>query len=151
MPTISKFLIKRSSGNTAPTDLKSGEIAYTWGAATETNGGQRFFIGAGDEYPTGPGGALEAEFVHQVGGKYFTDLLDHIRGQVKPDSALIVDNDKKLDQLRVDRVTLDGNNVGIFHEYTSGGHLNVDAQGTQNLNLGTLASGSVVNIGNATS
>ena len=36
MPTISKFLIKRSSGNTAPTDLKSGEIAYTWGAATET-------------------------------------------------------------------------------------------------------------------
>ena len=31
MPTISKFLIKRSSGNTAPTDLKSGEIAYTWG------------------------------------------------------------------------------------------------------------------------
>jgi len=151
MPTISKFLIKRSSGNTAPTDLKSGEIAYTWGGATASNGGQRFFIGAGDEYPTGPGGELEAEFVHTIGGKYFTDLLDHIRGQVSPDSALIVDEDKKLNELRVDRVTIDGNNVGIFHEYTSGGHLNIDAQGTQNLNLGTLTSGSVVKIGNATS
>ena len=51
----------------------------------------------------------------------------------------------------MDIKTIDGNNVGIFHEYTSNGHLNVDAQGTQNLNLGTLTSGSVISIGNAVS
>ena len=145
MPTISKFKIKRSSGTAAPTDLATGELALTYGGGTHTNKGDRLFIGAGDEY------SGVAEFLHEIGGKYYTDLLDHLHGQITADSAVLVDEDKKVNEWRVDRVTLDGNNVGIFHEYTSNGHLNVDAQGTQNLNLGTLTSGSVVSIGNVVS
>jgi len=145
MPTISKFKIKRSGGVVAPTDLATGELALTYGAGTHTNKGDRLFIGAGDEY------SGVAEFLQELGGKYYTDMLDHLHGQITADSAVLVDEDKKVDEWRVDRVTLDGNNVGIFHEYTSNGHLNVDAQGTQNLNLGTLTSGSVVSIGNAVS
>ena len=42
-----------------------------------------------------------------IGGKYFTDLLDHTRGTVTADSALIVDSDKKLNELFLDQNYID--------------------------------------------
>ena len=39
--------IKRSSGTSAPSTLKLGEVAYTYGVGTQGNRGDRFFIGEG--------------------------------------------------------------------------------------------------------
>ena len=39
--------IKRSTGTTAPTTLANGELAYTHGTGTQTNLGDRLFIGDG--------------------------------------------------------------------------------------------------------
>ena len=39
--------IKRSSGTSAPSTLKLGEIAYTYGTGTQGNLGDRLFIGEG--------------------------------------------------------------------------------------------------------
>ena len=37
--------IKRSTGNSAPGSLGAGELAFTGGAGTAGNSGQRLFIG----------------------------------------------------------------------------------------------------------
>ena len=37
--------IKRSTGSDAPSGLQAGELAYSGGAGTQSNGGQRLFIG----------------------------------------------------------------------------------------------------------
>jgi hypothetical protein len=47
-----------------------------------------------------------------IGGKYFTDLLDHNKGTLTASSALIVDSDKKLDELLVDNLSLNGSTLG---------------------------------------
>ena len=46
-----------------------------------------------------------------IGGKYFTDLLDHTRGTLTASSAIITDADNKIDQLNVDNLTLNGNTI----------------------------------------
>ena len=62
--------IKRSSGTSAPSTLKLGEIAYTYGTGTQGNLGDRLFIGEG-----GTGGDGNANNVTVIGGQYFTDQL----------------------------------------------------------------------------
>ena len=37
--------IKRSTGNSAPSSLNAGELAFTGGAGSQGNNGQRIFIG----------------------------------------------------------------------------------------------------------
>ena len=39
--------IKRSTGTSAPSTLKLGELAYTYGTGTQGNNGDRLFIGEG--------------------------------------------------------------------------------------------------------
>ena len=61
--------IKRSSAATAPSTLKLGEIAYTYGAGTQANSGDRLFIGEG-----GVDGNGDANNITVIGGQYFADM-----------------------------------------------------------------------------
>jgi len=86
--------IKRSSGTTAPSTLKLGELAYTYGTGTQGNLGDRIFIGEG-----GVDGNGDANNVTVIGGQYFTDLLDHVPGVATANSALLLDTNKAVDEL----------------------------------------------------
>jgi hypothetical protein len=102
--------IKRSGTSGAPASLKLGELAYSYLTASgnpTSNGGDRLFIGAGGAN-VGTGNAND---IIVIGGKYFTDMLDHERGVLTASSALVVDGNKKLDELLVDNLSLNGNTV----------------------------------------
>jgi len=102
--------IKRSGTSGAPASLKLGELAYSYLSAAgnpTTNGGDRLFIGANGVNGT----SGNANDVIVIGGKYFTDMLDHERGVLTASSALVVDANKKLDELLVDNLSLNGNTV----------------------------------------
>ena len=87
--------IKRSTSTASPSTLENGEIAYS-------SNSDKLFIGR----PGGTTGDIDA-----IGGKFFTDLLDHTAGTVTASSALIVDASSKLDVLNVDNITLNGNSI----------------------------------------
>ena len=87
--------IKRSSTSGNPTTLGAGELAYSALTNNDSNGGDRLYIGIGSET------AGDAANHIVIGGKYFTDLLDHTRGTLTASSALIVDSNSKLDNLKV--------------------------------------------------
>jgi len=102
--------IKRSGTSGAPASLKLGELAYSYLTASgnpTSNGGDRLFIGANGVN----GGTGNANDVIVIGGKYFTDLLDHERGLLTASSALVVDANKKLDELLVDNLSFNGNSI----------------------------------------
>ena len=102
-----------STITTAQNLLKSGELAYSY-VDGDINGGDRLFIGAGgNDSPNG-----FATEIHTIGGKYFTDYLDHTPGTLTASSAIITDADNKIDQLKVDNVTIDGYQIS-----TTGGSL----------------------------
>ena len=63
--------IKRSTTSGNPTTLGAGELAYSALGNNDSNGGDRLYIGIGTE----TGGNAANHFV--IGGKYFTDKLDH--------------------------------------------------------------------------
>lgn len=87
--------IKRSTTTAVPSALENGELAYS-------SASNKLFIGR----PGGTSGDVDA-----IGGKFFTDLLDHTAGTVTAGSALIVDGDSKLDVLNVDNLTFNGNSI----------------------------------------
>jgi hypothetical protein len=97
--------IKRSSTAGNPTTLGAGELAYSALGNNDANGGDRLYIGIGTET------AGDAANHIVIGGKYFTDLLDHTRGTLTASSALIVDASSKLDNLKVDNLDLNGNTI----------------------------------------
>lgn len=113
--------IKRSSTSGNPSTLGSGELAYSSLTGTQLNGGDRVFIGVGTET------AGDASNHHIIGGKYFTDMLDHVHGTVTADSALIVDSSSKLDVLNVDNLTLNGNDISSTN---TNGNITIDPNGT---------------------
>ena len=102
MAALTRIKHLTSSGTTAPSSLlKTGEIAYTYGSGTQANGGGRVYIGVGAE----SGGIASGQEV--VGGKYFTDLLDHAHGTTTANSALIVDSAKHVDVLNIGSLALE--------------------------------------------
>ena len=97
--------IKRSTTSGNPTTLGAGELAYSALGNNDSNGGDRLYIGIGTET------AGDAANHIVIGGKYFTDLLDHTRGTLTASSALITDANSKLDNLKVDNLDLNGNTI----------------------------------------
>ena len=94
----SNILIKRSTGSTAPGTITFGELAITTGAnGTQGNAGDRLFVGDNN-------GAAQV-----VGGRYFTDMLDHVHGTLTASSVAIVDSNSKVDQWKVDDIDLNAN------------------------------------------
>ena len=107
--------IKRSSAATAPSTLKLGEIAYTYGAGTQANSGDRLFIGEG-----GVDGNGDANNITVIGGQYFADMLDHVAGTLTGSSALIADANLAIDQAIVGNSLTTGGQVK-FNEGTNNG------------------------------
>ena len=97
--------IKRSATSGNPTTLAAGELAYSSLADNGSNGGDRLYLGHGTETN---GDAANHEI---IGGKFFTDQLDHAKGTLTANSALLVDGSKKINELLVDNLTIDGNTI----------------------------------------
>lgn len=106
--------IKRSTTTVTPTTLEQGELAYS-------SLSEKLFIG-------NPG----TSEVVSIGGKLFTDMLDHTAGVVTANSALIVDADGKLNVLDIDNIQLNGNNIVSTN---ANGNLSLTPNGSGNLVL----------------
>ena len=117
--------LKKSTGTTAPTTLADGEIGYTQGTGTQANGGYRLFIGAGTE----SGGV--ADHTDIIGGKYFTEMLDHVHGTLTASSAVIVDSNSKIDNWNVDNININQNTISTTN---SNGSLVLDPNGSGKIN-----------------
>ena len=107
--------IKRSSGTTAPSTLKLGELAYTYGTGTQGNRGDRLFIGTGGVDLNG-----DALFEDIIGGKYFTEKLDHVDGTLTASSAILVDSNLAINTLNVGNALSTGGEIR-FNEGTNNG------------------------------
>ena len=118
--------IKRSSTAGNPTTLGAGELAYSALTNNDSNGGDRLYIGIGTET------AGDAANHIVIGGKYFTDLLDHTRGTLTASSALITDANSKLDNLKVDNLDLNGNTISSTD---ANGNITLTPNGTGKLVL----------------
>ena len=118
--------IKRSSTAGNPTTLGAGELAYSALTNNDSNGGDRLYIGIGTE----TSGDAANHLV--IGGKYFTDLLDHNRGTLTASSALITDANSKLDNLKVDNLDLNGNTISSTD---TNGNITLTPNGTGKLVL----------------
>lgn len=81
--------INRSANATAPGSPAYGELGYTFGA-----GGQKLYIG-----DSGNSALI-------IGGKHFTDKLDHTDGTLTADSFISVDSNSAVDTINI------GNNTG---------------------------------------
>jgi len=115
----SNILIKRSTGSTAPGTITYGELALTTGAnGTQANAGDRLFAGDNN-------GAAQV-----VGGRFFTDMLDHVHGTVTASSAVLVDSNSKVDTWNVDDINL---NANVITTATTDADLIFRANGTGKL------------------
>ena len=94
-------ILNTGSTTTAPSNVKTGELAYSWVSGTQANNGDRLYIGTGTE-TSGVSAAVDV-----IGGKYFTGMLDHVHGTTTNNSALIVDGNKHLDVLNIGTLALE--------------------------------------------
>src|SRR6056300_1391880 len=94
-------ILNTGSTTTAPSNLETGELAYSYVAGTQANNGDRLYIGTGTET-----NGIAAS-VDLIGGKYFTGLLDHVHGTTTANSALIVDGNKHVDELNIGTLALE--------------------------------------------
>ena len=102
MAKLTRIKILTTGATTsAPSNIKTGELAYSYVAGTQGNNGDRLYIGTGAE----SGGV--ASNVDIIGGKYFTNLLDHVHGTTTANSALIVDSNKHIDELNLGALALE--------------------------------------------
>src|SRR6056300_117736 len=109
--------IKRSSGTTAPSSLKLGELAYTYGTGTQGNLGDRLFVGEG-----GVDGEGNANNVTVIGGEYFTSQLDHAQGTLTASSALLVDANKAIDEIFIGNSSSTGGTLKLNEGTSNGTH-----------------------------
>ena len=114
--------IKRTTTANLPSTLEQGELAYLYDtSSTDTdaggNGG-RLYIGDPTSNTNTP---------LKVGGKYYTDLMDHAQGTLTASAALLVDSNKKIDNLKVDNLDLNGNSI---ISTDTNGDINITPNGT---------------------
>lgn len=129
--------IKRSSTSGNPTTLAAGELAYSSLTGLQSNGGDRLYVGIGSE----TAGNAANHFV--VGGKYFTDMLDHVQGTLTADSAIVTDSNSKIDNLKVDNLDLNGNTISSTD---ANGNIVLDPAGTGYVSI-TGTNGVVIPVG----
>ena len=80
--------IKRSTVTATPTTLTAGELAYS-------DVSDKLFIGAPAD-----------SAVVAIGGKVYVDMLDHTAGTLTASSAIVVDSNKKINELLVANITI---------------------------------------------
>jgi len=100
--------IKRSSSTASPTSLSAGELAYS-------SNSQKLFVGAPSDGT-----------VTTIGGDLYVNMLDHTAGTLTASSAIVVDADSKIDQLKTGNIVVTGSNNTIS---TSSGNLSIAAAG----------------------
>lgn len=127
---MSTIKLKRSASTGSPANLGQGEVAYSYLSGTQNNGGDRLYIGTGTE------NAGNAANLDVIGGKYFTDMMDHVAGTLTASSALLVDSNKKINELFVDNLKIDGNT--ITSEDTNG-NITLDPNGTGKVQINSNA------------
>lgn len=113
--------IKRSTTAGNPATLAAGELAYSGLGNNDSNGGDRLYLGLGTE----TNGNAASHLV--IGGKYFTDLLDHTRGTLTASSAIVTDANSTIDNLKVDNLDLNGNTISSTD---ANGNIVLDPNGT---------------------
>jgi hypothetical protein len=124
----STIRIKRSSVTGSPTALAQGEFAYSYLTGTQSNGGDRLYVGTGTETNG------EAANIEAIGGKYFTSKLDHVPGTLTANSAIIVDGSGKINILNVDNITIDGNAITSTN---TNGNITLSPAGTGSIDAST--------------
>ena len=107
--------IKRSSSTAAPSTLVAGELAYS-------DDSDKLWIGAPAD-----------NAVIAIGGKLYTDMLDHTAGTLTLSSAIVVDANSKIDQLKTANLTIGGNDIT-----SSSGDIDLIAAGNLDIDAGTL-------------
>ena len=117
MATIIK--IKTSSGLGKPATAKIGELSYSYAAGAYNTLGDKLFIGVGPV--DGNGDATTQEV---IGGKYFTNALDHQPGVLTASSAIITDANKAVDEIIVGNSTTVGGGIKL-NEGTNNGTDNI--------------------------
>lgn len=90
--------IKKSGSTLVPSTLRSGELAYSWSS-------DKLFIGTGTETGSPPA----APNIETIGGKLYVDMLDHTAGTLTASSAVVVDSNKKIDELKIGTGSTSGN------------------------------------------
>ena len=96
-------ILTTGSTTSAPSNLKTGELAYSYVGGTQANNGDRLYIGTGAESGSPP----VASSVDLIGGKYFTALLSHVPGTTTGGKALLVDSNKHVDELNIGSLALE--------------------------------------------
>jgi hypothetical protein len=124
MATLIKNKRSEVSGN--PSILGAGELAYSALPDNGINGGDRLYVGTGIE----TNGDAANHVV--IGGKYFTDKLDHTPGVLTASSALIVDTNKKIDDLYVDDIQINGTTISTTN---TNGNLILSPNGTGRISI----------------
>lgn len=122
----SRVKIKRSETSGNPAVLGQGELAYSALPDNGANGGDRLYIGTGTETA---GNAVNHVV---IGGKYFTDKLDHTPGVLTANSAVIVDSSSKIDNLKVDNIEIDANSITSTN---ANGNISITPNGSGSLVL----------------
>lgn len=120
--------LKRSGVTGSPTTLAQGEAAYSYLAGTQSNGGDRLYIGTGTEVD---GAAANIEV---IGGKYFTAKLDHVPGVLTSNSAIITDANNKIDSLNIGNISFTGSSSTISSSNVNG-DIVFDLSGTGTLGV----------------
>ncbi|MAD55921.1 MAG: hypothetical protein CL974_00040 [Euryarchaeota archaeon] len=104
--------IKRSDSTATPgSSLAKGELGYSYNS-------NKLFIGDGSTFDV-------------IGGQTYVQLVDHTAGTLTASSALIVDANKKIDDLLVDNIQINGNTIS-----TGSGNLIIDPA-TGSIDFGT--------------
>jgi len=96
--------------------LVTGEFGYTY-VDGDSAGGDRLFIGAGGNKSSDPKTANE---VHIIGGKYYTDMMNHKQGNLVANSAILTDGDGKVNQFKTETLILGDDTLAAT------GQLNLD-------------------------
>jgi hypothetical protein len=109
--------IKRSSNTSAPSTLKLGELAYTYGTGTQANLGDRLFIGEG-----GVDGSGDANNITVIGGQYFVDKLDHVDGTLTASSAMTVDSNSAISTINIGNSATVGGTIKFLEGTNNGAH-----------------------------
>ena len=138
MSTFLKLKRSSTSPTATPSNLRNGEPAYSYGAGTypdkvQAGGGSsvvaggKLFVGQGTEDANG-----HAANIDVIGGKYFTDMLDHQHGTLTANSCLVVDQNSKIDVLNVDNLTFDANTISSTN---TDGDIILDPAGSGEINI----------------
>jgi len=122
-------ILTTGATTTAPANVKTGELAYSYVAGTQANNGDRLYIGTGAE----SGGV--ASSVDLIGGKYFTTMLDHVHGTATASSALILDANKQVNELNIGALALESS--GGSGQVVTGISTDVNFGSSANSNLAT--------------